>query len=478
MRANLYLRSLRLASAVPLLILAMSARAQTCMDSGGPFGSLLDVAEFTASVQALPPAAFFQPPIQPLLPSRAMLTNLPAVSQQGTSTTPGYPGSCEAQSFGYGLGSYTAARTSYGSPKWNPALPQLSVSPAYLYELALTNQKVACGKGTLALQYLSQLVALGAPTRAQVPYQPSCPYLDTIPSQADFPDDYPAMQNFRIGSYAAFQIAPNPSAAIQMIKQYIANGQAVAFSGYVLCGYGSNVNLQDGVIYETSYSIMANGKPNGHGQVVVGYDDDIGTPGNTGALLIQNSFGSAWPASAGAISSPAPPGMAYWSYNSFEKTQQLAAVAFPRAPWWPAGVTLATLSHSPNAPRALIARAFQWAPASGPQATYLILNHLFEDPVLLETVTLTEPGAKPVTATAAYGQYISTGYSYLARTDGNGFLPGMWTVSLAGTDASGNAVAYTGQVSVGAPRPQVPSAASMAGQTITGSTGAIASLSQ
>jgi C1A family cysteine protease len=138
------------------------------------------------------------------------------------------------------------------------------------------------------------------------------------------------MKRFRIGSYAAFNIHDNPR-ALQRIKQYIANGQAVAFSGYVLCGYGLDLPMQDGVIYETSYVIRQNRQPAGHGQLVVGYDDSVGTPGNQGALLIQNSFGTGWPASAGATSSIAPPGMAYWSYNSFEQTQQLAAVAYPRA---------------------------------------------------------------------------------------------------------------------------------------------------
>jgi hypothetical protein len=452
-----------------------SAFAQTtCMETAGPFGSLLNVAEFTAAVQALPPAAFFQPPVQPPLPSHAFLTNLPAVSQQGTSSDPGSPGSCEAQSFGYGLGSYTAARYPDGSSKWNPALPRNSVSPAYLFAWGIYSGFASCPPGGLALPYLNQLVAVGAPTRGEIPYEPDCTYFNTIQSQAAFPDGYLGMEDFQIGSYGAFQISSNPSAALELIKEYIANGQAVAFSGYVLCGYGTNVQLQDGVIYETSYSIKSNGQPSGHGQLVVGYDDDIGTPGNTGALLIQNSFGTSWPASAGAPSSPAPAGMVYWSYNSFEKTQQLAAVAYPRAPWPLGGVPLL---RSSNAPLGSITRAFQWAPAGSPQAAYLILTHWFVGPIRLKSVTLTEPGANPVTATAIYGQYISTGYSYLTRTDGKAFLPGLWTVSLAGSDVAGDPVIYTGRVWVGGPQPQLLSGASMAGQTITGSTGAAATLS-
>ena len=45
-------------------------------------------------------------------------------------------GSCEAQSFGYGLGSYTAARRADGSIRWVAELPENSVSPAYLFAWA------------------------------------------------------------------------------------------------------------------------------------------------------------------------------------------------------------------------------------------------------------------------------------------------------------------------------------------------------
>ena len=455
--------------AVGVLLLISAAAAQDsckCMVSAtvdaGPFGSLVDAAEFSsgAAVQALPPAAFLTPPVRPLL-SSAFLTNLPAVSQQGTDANPGSPGTCEAQSFGYGLGSYTAARQPDGSAKWNPALPQNSVSPAYLFAFALHDGFATCSKGG-ALKYLAQLVAFGSPTRARVPYQPDCDYFDTIQNQADFPDSYPKMRRFRIGSYAAFSIGADPAAAVQLIKEYVANGQAVAFSGSVLCGYCNAVPLQDGVIYETDTV------PNsGHGQLVVGYDDNVGTPGNTGAFLIQNSFGTNWPpVSSGP--SPAPRGMVYWSYDTFATTQGLAAVAYPRSPGPPAGTRLSGGQH---APLASITRSFQWAPDSGSQATYLILTHFFHDPIFLTSVKLTEPGTG-VTATARYGQHISTGYSYLTRYDGKVFLPGRWAVTLEGNDLDGNLITYAGVVSVTVPQPNTPMGESMKGQKITGSTGA------
>lgn len=465
-------------AALSIVLSAASAQSQCAHPDptdSDPFGSLLDSNEFDSSVQALPPAAFLMPPAgflnppgQPPLPPKALLDNLPAVSQQGTAKHPGSPGTCEAQSFGYGLGSYTAARNPDGSRKWNPALPQNSVSPAYLFALALADGRATCPKGGPSLEYLAQLVAFGAPTRARVSYRPTCPYLEKIPSQADFPNNYPGMQRFRIGSYAVFHIDSDPSAAVQRIKEYIANGQAVAFSGSVLCGYGNGFKFQDGVIYETSTIPMS-----GHGQLVVGYNDNVGTPGQTGALLIQNSFGTGWPpASAGP--SAAPPGMAYWSYNSFVQSQKLAAVAYPRSTLL-AGVPLLQ-SNISSAPVASIMRAFQWAPGDN-QGVYLILTHVFHDPVFLDSVALTEPSPGHTTATAAYGQPISAGYSYLKRTDSNAFLAGTWIVTLNGHDVMGNAITYRGSIAIGAPHPQMPPGTSMAGQIITGSTGAQATLS-
>ena len=449
----------------------VAAAQQNCTDDGsGPFGSVLDFDAFNNAVQALPPAAFLTPRIQPPLPSSSYLSNLPAVSQQGTAAMPGSPGSCEAQSFGYGLGSYTAARLPNGSHKWIAALPENSVSAAYLFAWGIANGYAQCPKGE-ALPYLNHLVGLGAPTRARVPYEPDCSYFEsTIPQQRGFPDNYSDMKRFRIGSYAVFNIHDNPQ-ALQRIKQYIANGQAIAFSGYVLCGYGLNLPMQDGVIYETSYVIGQNGQPPGHGQVVVGYDENVGTPGNQGALLVQNSFGTDWPASAGATSSIAPPGMAYWSYNSFEQTQKLAAVAYPREPGPPAGMRL---SGSRRAPLASITSAFQWAPDGPSPTAYLILMHFFQEPVLLLHVSLTEPGGQAITATGRYRQNISTGYTYLRRTDGNAFISGTWAVSLQGIDMNGNGVTYTGSIEVGQAEPNSPPEASMAAVPVTDSTGACA----
>jgi hypothetical protein len=77
------------AATVLLITAGVTYAQQNCTgDGSGPYGSLPNEDEFNQAVQALPPAAFPTPRVQPPLPSNAYLDNLPAVSQQGTTATP------------------------------------------------------------------------------------------------------------------------------------------------------------------------------------------------------------------------------------------------------------------------------------------------------------------------------------------------------------------------------------------------------
>src|SRR4029077_13471075 len=135
------------------------------------------------------------------------------------------------------------------------------------------------------------------------------------------------------------------------------------------------------------------------------------------------------------------------------------------------------LSGTPDAPAGWITQAFQCAPAVPSPTAHCILMHFFQEPVHLSHVSLTEPGGQMLTATGNYDQNIGNGYSYLSRTDGNAFLPGTWSVSLQGTDTNGKAVSYTGSIQVGQAEPNSLPGASMSGQLITDSTGAVVLLS-
>jgi hypothetical protein len=439
----------------------------TCVDSS-IYGAVLSQEDIDNGVKALPPEALVPARAQARSLARVMLRNLPAVAQQGTSEVPGSPGTCEAQSFGYGLGSYTAARDSRGNRKWNASLPQNSISAAYLYTLIHSQtflpppnqaQHPACPTGSRSIDYLNQLTTLGAPSRMQIPYQPTCDYLNAVNIDAS----YPGMDRFRIGSYAVIPVSGNP-ATITQIKSHRRWGQAVAFTGSVLCNYATPA-FEDGVIYERQLTDKL------HGQMLVGYDDTLGKPGEKGALLVQNSFGTQWPpVDTGSV---APPGKAYWSYGSFTASQQMAAVAYPRERRQGAFKLKASVT---GAPEASLGGARQWAPSAASSDTYLILTHVFAEPVKLSALSLIEPGGTRVRVTAVYGQPISSGYSYLKRTDGNSFLPGAYEVELQATNLDGEEITYRGRVAVGRFLPADRAKASMSGVAVIGPTGAPASV--
>lgn len=436
-----------------------ASQAASC-ESSAAYGALYTFDDLAKAVKALPAEALMGKKGRPFksLPSKSMLTNLPAVAQQGTAAEPGFPGTCEAQAYGYGLGSYTAARTSSGERKWTANLAQNSNSAAYLYALIQKRAGRQCPEGSRGLEYLEQLVGAGAPSRVQVGYQPNCGYLDNINTGA-----LPSMARFRIGSYAVIPVEGDAN-AVARIKSQLNAEQAVAFTGRVLCGYAKQPVFKSGVIYETA-TVPASG----HGQLIIGYDDKIGKSGEPGAFLVQNSFGTSWPPLGSG--SAAPPGQAFWSYNSFATTQFMAAVAYPVAD----ELTDKRLQPSQvTAPIASVVRSYQWTPRSDDKSVYLIVRLAFADPLLLNEVRLKEPGSTPFEVTAVYGQSISAGYVYLKRSDGKAFLTGSYKLILKATTRAGAEVTYTGFVKVKKMKKAKSwSGATMQGAVITGPTGAV-----
>lgn len=421
-------------------------------DSQGHYGSLLNEAEFEASPNALPPEALTTPPSNPIsLPTSVRLTNLPAIAQQGTDKVYGSPGSCEAQSFARGLGSYTAARNPDGSQRWDASQPQNEVSAAYMYRYLHSLEGKSCPQGSGATGYLLRLIGHGSPSAQDIPYKPLCPYLDGISLDPNFPNEI----RFGLGSYTTFKIRENPNDPVMMIKKLLAAGNAVAFSGLVLQNY-KTPTFTNGVIYGTE-TIAGSG----HGQLVVGYDDTVGDPAKPGAFLIQNSFGKIWPATGSG--STAPPGMAWWSYDTFSQTQGLAATAYPREQAAVLGTTLA--STPTTAPTMTISRANQWCAEGGTAQASLILMAHMSAPVNVQTVTITEPGTG-TTVAGKYGTDLADGYMYFTRTDGNQFLAGNYTVTITALTSTDSSVTYTGTVSVGEASPARPPAAAVSASTV------------
>lgn len=435
------------------------AHAAKC-ESVANYGAAVSLTDIENAVKALPPEALLGKRGKPvkLPPKRVMLDNLPTVAQQGTTTAPGIPGSSEAQAFGYGLGTYTAARDSSGDIKWNANQAQNSVSAAWLYAVALKKEGRLCPLGTRSFDHLEQLARAGAPSRSQINYQPACTYLDNINT-----GNFPNMSRFRVGSYAVIPVGGN-AAAVEQVKSQLQGGQALAFTGGVLCGYARNPAFSSGVIYDTATVPVGS-----HAQFIIGYDDKMGRASERGALLVQNSFGLSWPPSGSG--SAAPAGQAYWSYSSFLATQAMAAVAYPVDT--ELGKTRLRSSKI-DVPIASVDKAYQWTPGGTSKSVYLIVRLVFDAPVKLNEVWLTEPGSTPLQVRAFYGQSISSGYAYLVRNDGKTFLSGNYKLTLkavGGTAAI--STSYTGKVKVKKLKKAGDlTPGSMAGATILGPTGA------
>jgi hypothetical protein len=437
-------------------------------DELGRFGARLDVSAIVPIAllpQALPGPLF---PNGSALPSTVTLDNLPPVGMQGTIPALGYPGSCIAWSFGYGLGSYTAARNLDGSVRWDASDPRNQPSPAFLYplvhQLEGENPPASCPQGSYDL-YLPQLVWQGAPSVAQVPYAPDCCYLNGMNLTKRFPHE----DRLRIGSYAQIllpgRLGPDASAYLTRIKQFLAAGMAVAFAGPVFDSF-TTLPLDGGVFYPTGSCAPDPGC--GHGMLLVGYNDGIGDPSlGLGAFLVQNSFGTNWPPGP----SPAPPGMFYLSYNGFLDSQLTAHVAYPLDPARPKGRPLAATPR--GAPHGYVTAAYQWEhQVLGSVETYLVLQHWFSEPVQLQTVAIAEPSPSTATATQTNGYALANGYTYFRRADGNSFLTGAYQITITALDAAGRPFTYMGTATVGPPpasQPQLP-AATMPG-TVYGSTG-------
>lgn len=202
---------------------------------------------------------------------------LPPVGQQGTSTSPGYPGSCAAWATTYGLATFTAAKA--GSV--DPSTADGQASPAYAYIQVLKAagaQAATCGGSTFK-PYFEILASSGAPTMQTAPYIADCTTLWDDYANADPSFD------------AAFKIGPIASvstADLDSVKQVLASNRALAYGTRLYTDWGSYRGDPVPYVGNGTIIIGKNGKPAGHCMLIIGYDDQIG------AVKIQNSQGTQW----------------------------------------------------------------------------------------------------------------------------------------------------------------------------------------
>lgn len=163
--------------------------------------------------------------------------------------------------------------------------------------------------------------------------------------------------------------------------------------------------------------------------MIVGFDDTVGPSDNAGAFLVQNSFGLNWPpVGSGSI---APPGMAYWSYDTFYATQSLAAIAIPCISSLPNGTSLVDSDDKiwgvANIQQIAISDQSIMSSCSA------VVDLSFVKSLLVGSITLTEPNTSSSMA-GGFSAYMSNGYLCFVRNDGFAFCEGEWQLSLLVTD--------------------------------------------
>ena len=431
-------------AAGPQAALAGKVRVSLFADpANGDFGAKISARDFSGVLEGLSPTALAGTPLQVSAPAPSsahavILSNLPTISTQGVPGSVGSPGSCEAQSFGYCLGAYTAARNPNGSVKWTAADAANQPSAAWLYQWehqVLEHDARICPAGSGAKPYADKLVMDGAPSTAAIPYDPNaapnvgaeCSYIKALNVTS-----VPAgSSRLLVGSYKVF--ANVNSSYLAQFKELIRHGHAIAFSGLVAKGYG----VQSPALVNDAFTAPQGFRhPSGHGQVIVGYDD---AKGPHGAFLVQNSFGPGW--NPGPSSDHGRNGRIWWDYDTFFGSQKYALIMFPNAPMSAGGTAL---HASGSGPRFVVAGATVHTDAKGKHHLVLVTQ-------ASEAVTITSLHVAPHqghAATVKLNETMRLGYQYLTRR--GAFPPGPCKVTYTVRARSGATLTYTGSVDVAA----------------------------
>jgi hypothetical protein len=372
---------------------------------------------------------------------RVILSNIPFVTAQGVPGHFGSPGTCEAQGFGHGLGGYTAARSLDGRVLRDTSLSENVPSAAWLY---MWQQKVyqregpECPKGTQASPYLIRLTDSGAPSAAEVPYNPHhdttvdslCAYLDGINPSTSYENE----DRFLIGSYKAIsKIQHGMSKYLDPFKEFLRYGQAIGFTGLVPNHYSIAQPIASGNVYTVQDGFI---EGSGHSQFIVGYDDDLG------AFLVQNSFGTGW--NAGDHSDPGRNGRIWYAYESFFAGQLLAMVAYPNAAPISGGVHLKS-SETGKPSLTLHDAKIHTDSTSGDSVVILVLQ---ASAVLgIKSVSIVTPDGKHFSSSLE--EQFRIGYFHVGRDDGEAFARGTYSITVTATDVTQSATYnYTASVKI------------------------------
>jgi hypothetical protein len=358
------------------------------------------------------------------------LENLPTIADQAAA------GSCEAQSFGYCLGAYTAARRPDGSRRWSAGDPENQPSAAWLYHWQTAtgqNPNGPCPAGSMAVPYAQQLVGYGAPSTKRYPYDPHnlntvdrglCREIDATPVMGG---PGPDGARLMVGSYAGYSnIQKREDVYLDTFKALIRAGHAIAFTGLVPNGYLTGAPALDKGAFTAPQGFI---EGSGHGQVIVGFDD---SKGPRGAFLVQNSFGWYWnPIPAAVYNDPGYNGLIWYDYRAFFAGQKYALIMYSNSTEAPSGQAL--IGNYPQAPLLFIKEAKR----SGSRLTVIL--HGKE---ALNLTSITVAGPQGDKATTNLSETLRYGYVTLARKQA--FEKGAYFATVIGTTLGGEAVAFNG----------------------------------
>ena len=350
------------------------------------------------------------------LPASADLTEyLPPIGDQGEL------GSCTAWAAGYASATYTANRQ-YG---WGATSSSHQASPGYLYNTLIAVDSLPCGSGTYITTAVDLLVSRGCSSLATVAYMDD--------QCIDSPDEDDA-GNFRVGSYnRVVQTDRNA------VKGELAAGRIIVFGAEL---YDDFLQFTGDDVYTGSGRFLTEGNLHAaHAMALVGYDD------SRGAYRIMNSWSTLW----------GDRGFAWMDYDTFEATAFEAysiESSNEREPTDPEPDPDPSPDPDPTPtpdqdPEGYLDDAYQFAdvdPITGDPLVYLVFFYHFDSPVLIHSVTVTDPIGD--SGEQIYEQWFLDGYVYFVLTGGYQWIAGDYTLEFDTTTRSGNDILYTGVATI------------------------------
>ncbi len=277
----------------------------------------------------------------------------------------------------------------------------LWASPAFLYAYQVPASGSMCSEGTYINTGLDILVAYGAATRDEVPYQSGdMPMLCEVDPAGAMEDD------FRVGGYES--VRPFDTARI---REVIAAGSPVAFGTPLSEGFMTWAGEQAATeVFDFGADPCTGMHCGGHAMVIVGYDDDLG------AFRVLNSWGEDW----------GDRGFFWLSYDYFDRGRSPSEVY---------GFAVTPLPEPP-APLPAPDAAMFYADLVGEPVlrvvdgvAVLTIRVALPEPLWLTTVTVTDSAGTPFPVTLS--QWVT--YGNIALELSGTPAPGPAVVSLDGT---------------------------------------------